>query len=266
MTHILDYGRTRFCEFVDQASHDLKELPFVHTTDSYIFEDVIAEGRILPQRCKVFTGENLTYLFYGRPAFRPNVNGEPTSLQHYFPVCLLLNPGSLPRIERMFPFDSGAFVNDAYASHLHRAMKLGDFHLKADVSSAARIVSLFFEGNQSYLKGKARTKLDFPPTQFEAQSYASIISARDSNSIDNRSSAVEAQMKVEFPMFSTVAAVILPSNFADGETGIKLKSLNIDILPYDTNERSRPNEYIGQIDAICRTYYISRGFIDAVEM
>lgn len=266
MPHVLDYGKTRFRDLVDQTSCNLKELPFVHTTDSYIFEDVIAEGRIAPQRCKVFTGENLTYLFYGRPAFRPHLTAEPTSLQHFFPVCLLLNPGSLPEIERMFPFDSGAFVRNAYASRLHDAMKLGDFRLRASVSSAAKIVSLFFEGNQSYLKGKPRANLDLAPHQFEAHSYASIVSARDSSPLDSRSSAVEAQMKVDLPILGTVAAVVLPSNFADGETGAKLKSLDIDILPYDTAERFRPNEYIGQIDAICRTYYISSGLINAVDL
>jgi hypothetical protein len=52
----------------------------VHSTDSHILEEVLADGTLTPQDCDEFEGEALTYFFYGRPASRPSLNAAPTGL------------------------------------------------------------------------------------------------------------------------------------------------------------------------------------------
>ncbi len=222
---------------------------------------MLASGYIVPQTCDVFKGEALTYFFYGRPAFRPNLDAEPSGLAHYFPVCLLFKPDILIDVRRVFPFDSGAFDRGFYTKYLHRNMKLGDFGLEPDMTCPGKVVSLFFGSNAAYLTGKigATPKLD--PSEFEAQSYIALLQAKDGNALDSRGSSIEVQTATNVNIAETVSAIILPSTFADGKTGVALSELGIDILPYKTFERSRPNEYMSGIMDLCLNYYIRLGLI-----
>jgi hypothetical protein len=255
MTHRLDAGKRRLRALVSTAADARPIVPLVHTTDSYILEDVLADGQLEPQSCKVFTGEVLTYFFYGRPAFPPNVNAEPTSLKHYFPICIIFKPEWTPAIRRVFPFDSGAFTDGLYGAYLHKRMKLGDFGLEPDATTPGKVISQFFGSVGAYLKGESQIAVDADAAQFEAHSYLAMVRSRGGNAIDSRGSGIEIQTSELVPVH-TIAAIVLPSTFADGVTGQKLKSLGIDMLPYRTIERTRPNEYMSQITTLCLNYYV----------
>jgi len=101
--HSLDIGKGQLRALVKATPEALPRLPLVHSTDSYVFEDILADKATTPQNCDVFIGEALTYFFYGKPAFRPNLGSEPTALKHYFPVCLLFKPTWTAVIKRIFP-------------------------------------------------------------------------------------------------------------------------------------------------------------------
>src|SRR5262249_40288208 len=152
--HRLDSGKTRLRTLVKDTVDTLPRLPLIHNTDSYTLEDVLADSKVSPHGCTVFTGEALVYLFYGRPAFRPNLDAEPTALKHYFPVFLIFKPTWATKIRRVFPFDSGAFQNEFYRNYVHRKMRLGDFALEPDMTSPGKIVFQFFGSNPAYLLGK----------------------------------------------------------------------------------------------------------------
>lgn len=217
---------------------------------------MLASGYLVPQVCDVFKGEALTYFFYGRPAFRPNLDTEPSGLAHYFPVCLLFKPTLSINVRRVFPFDSGAFNRGFYAKYLHRNMKLGDFGLEADMTSPGKVVSLFFGSNAAYLTGKVDDTPNLDPSEFEAQSYTALLQAKDGNALDSRGSSIEVQTEADIEIAEAVSAIILPSTFADRRTGKTLKGMGIDILPYKTFERSRPNEYMSGIMDLCLSYYV----------
>lgn len=261
MSHPLDQGKQRFRSLVSAGTETHQRLPLVHSTDSYIFEDILTEEAITPQACNVFCGEALTYFFYGRPSFRPNIDAEPAGLKHYFPVCLLFKQEWTTCVKRVFPFDSGAFHNGFYGAYLHNKMQLGDFGLEADMSAAGKVISLFFGSNPAYLVGKPKTLPSIDPSEFEAQSYLALIHAKDSNAVDSRGSGIEVQTTETVSITDAVAAVIIPSTFVDGMTGARLKALGIDALPYRVFERSRPTEYMSQITDICLNYYIRLGVI-----
>lgn len=266
VTYSTGAHKSRFRAFVNASGETLPRLPLVHSTDSYIFEDVLDNGVIAPQSCNVFKGEALTYFFYGRPSFRPNLGAEPTSLKHYFPVCLLFKPDWSASIKRVFPFDSGAFHNGFYKSYLHEKMKLGDFGLEADVSSPAKVVSCFFGSNPAYLTGSPKVAPTIDPSEFEAESYLALIHAKDSNALDSRSSSIELQTSEAISLTNAIAAVIIPSTFSDGQTGKKLKNLGIDVLPYKTFEKFRPSEFTGKITELCFDYYVRLGLINEKEI
>lgn len=261
MTHKLDNGKPRFRNFVDKVASSTPRLPLVHSTDSFTLEDVLTDGELTPQSCPVFEGETLTYLFYGRPAFRPNADAEPTGLGHYLPICLIFKSDAVTDVKRVFPFDSGGFQSGIYGAFLHKKMRLGDFGLTADLSTPGRIITHFFGTVDGYLRGKAVAAADYDPAEFEAQSYHALISAKGANIGDDRGAAIEVQTTDNLSVATAVEAVVLPSTFVDGETGRKLNALGIETLPYHVIDRMRPGEYISQIPSLCRDYYVRTGLI-----
>jgi hypothetical protein len=97
-------------------------------------------------------------------------------LDHYLPVCLLFRAGTVNPIKRIFPFDSGGFHNDLYADALHRDMNLGDFGLESNIDTPGRVISLFFETPEAYLKARSVPVADLDPSELEARSYLALIS------------------------------------------------------------------------------------------
>jgi hypothetical protein len=144
------------------------------------------DGYLEPRPCDVFVGEPLLYFFYGRPSYRANSDEPPTSLEHYLPVCLLFKNAAVRPIKRVFPFDSGGFKKEFYASAFHKDMRLDDFGLDPDPSTPGRVVSLFFESTDAYLRARAISSIKVDPTELEAASYHALISQRLSNAMDNR--------------------------------------------------------------------------------
>jgi len=186
----------------------------------------------------------------------------PISLSHYFPVCLLFKPERIQNVKRIFPFDSGAFEDGLYGAYLHHKMNLGDFGLEPNISTPGKLITVFFGSTAMYLSGKMGVTSKFDPTEFEATSYAAMVAAKDSNSTDNRGSGIEVQISDALSIKENVDAVILPSTFADGSTGTKLRAIGVEIIPYRTYERSRPGEYTSEISTLCLDYYVRKKLIN----
>lgn len=259
--HKLDVGKNRLRRLVSASTEAAPRLPLVHTTDAYFFEDILDEQEITPQPCPVFTGEALTYLFYGRPAFRPNLHAEPTSLKHYFPVCLIFKPEWSPTLRRVFPFDTGAFHNEFYGAYLHKRMKLGDFGLEPFAETPGKVISRFFGSVPAYLTAAPQATSRPDPSEFEAESYIALINAKDGNAIDSRGSGVEVQIDETISIVDALSAVILPQNFVQGATGAALKKLGITPISYRVHERTRPNEYMSEITSLTFNYYLQIGLV-----
>jgi hypothetical protein len=256
LSHPLDKGKSRFRTLVDGVLEAKPRLPLVHSTDTYFLEDILEDEEIRPQPCGVFEGQQLTYFFHARPSFRPNSNAEPTGLSHYFPVCLIFRPGWTTKIRRIFPFDSGAFQNGFYGAYLHRRMKLGDFGLEPDMSTPGKLISQFFGSVPSYLIGKSALGAKLDPAQFEALSYSALVNSKESNAVDSRGSSIELQTEEVVPIKDAIAAAVVPSTFAVGNTGQALKSRGIDVLPYRVFERMKPGEYMSDLTSLCIDYYV----------
>jgi hypothetical protein len=178
--------RQRLRNLVNSQTSAKPLLPFVHTTDVYRFANVLDDGCLEPRECTVFTKEPLLYFFYGRPSYRANSSEGPTALDHYLPVCLLFRAGTVNPIKRIFPFDSGGFHNALYADAFHRDMNLADFGLEPNIDTPGRVISLFFETPEAYLKARSVSAADLDPSELEAKSYLALISQRLSNTMDNR--------------------------------------------------------------------------------
>ncbi|NKL83963.1 hypothetical protein GFL98_13295 [Rhizobium leguminosarum bv. viciae] len=212
----------------------------------------------------MFVGEALLYTFYGRPSFRPNMTELATTMDHYLPVCLIFKRSFSGEVRRVFPFDTGAFVNEFYRSYLHRKMVLGDFALEADLETPGRVISTFFGTARSYLQARSETSAKLDAGQFEAKSYAALIDARDSNAMDSRGSGIEVQIAEPIAIADWIEAAVVPSTFVDSSIGRELRRLNVEMLPYDVQGRLRPNEYTSTITDRCMHYYAKHGMLEEI--
>jgi hypothetical protein len=237
-------------------------LPLVHTTDVYRLTNVLEDGVLEPRDCDVFKGEPLLYFFYGRPSYRVNANEGATGLDHYLPVCLLFRNAAVVPIKRLFPFDSGGFHKELYADAFHKDMKLDDFGLEPDADTPGRVVSLFFESIDAYLRARAAQSVPLDASELEARSYLALISQRLSNTMDNRVSGIELQFEGPLKIDGAVDAIILPETlYSSPLIQSKLTASKIEGLPYPQVDRQRPSEYVTKIFDLCFEYYRRSGLV-----
>jgi hypothetical protein len=237
-------------------------LPLVHTTDVYRFTNVLDDGRLEPRECRVFDKEPLLYFFYGRPSYRANSKEPPTALDHYLPVCLLFRSSAVNPIKRVFPFDSGGFHDDLYADAFHKDMKLNDFGLEPDIDTPGRVISLFLETPEAYLRARPVNATNLDATELEAKSYLALISQRLSNNMDNRVSGIEIQFEGPLDIDGAIEAVVLPDTlYSSPVIQSKLAAANIEALPYPQIDRQRPSEYVTKIFDLCFEYYRLSGLM-----
>jgi hypothetical protein len=237
-------------------------LPLVHTTDVYRLRNVLEDERLEPRECDVYKGEPLLYFFYGRPSYRVNAKEGATALDHYLPVCLLFRNTAVTPIKRIFPFDSGGFHEALYKDAFHKDMKLDDFGLEPDKDTPGRVISLFFETADAYLRARAAPSVNLDASELEAKSYMALIGQRLSNTMDNRVSGIELQFEGPLEISGAIDAVILPDTlYSSPFIESKLTALKIEALPYPQIDRQRPSEYVTKIFDLCFEYYQRSGLI-----
>jgi hypothetical protein len=255
-------SRRRLRNLIHRQPSAQPPLPLVHTTDVYRLTNVLEDGRLEPRECDVFKGEPLLYFFYGRPSYRVNTNEGATALDHYLPVCLLFKSNSVSPIKRIFPFDSGGFHNALYADAFHKDMKLDDFGLEPDIDTPGRVISLFFETPDAYLRARSAPSVALDASELEAKSYLALIGQRLSNTMDNRVSGIELQFEGPLSINGAVEAVVLPDTlYSSPLIESKLAALKIEALPYPQVDRQRPSEYVTKIFDLCFEYYRRSGLM-----
>lgn len=200
-------------------------LPYTHITDAYGFRNILENQKITPGFCNVFK-ENLLYLFYGRPAYRVGADTGKTSLNVFYPICILLKHDCLKTAERVYPFDSGAFDSGFFDDHMHKKFNCESFLVDPNLTKSgeiplpdipSRIVSAFFADNSNYYKNnKVVEPLNFGLLDFEVQCYHELIKTKKITVFDDRRSTIEIQTDKEIPLSSdTVEAVALPKSFME---------------------------------------------------
>jgi hypothetical protein len=254
--------RRRLRNLIQGQKSALPLLPLVHTTDVYRFTNVLEDERLEPRECDVFKGEPLLYFFYGRPSYRTNTNEGATALDHYLPVCFLFKNKTVSPIKRIFPFDSGGFHKELYADAFHKDMKLDHFGLEPEIDTPGRVISLFFETPDAYLRARSAPSVILDASELEAKSYLAFISQRLSNTMDNRVSGIELQFEGPLSIRGAVEAVVLPDTlYSSPIIESKLAASRIEALLYPQVDRQRPSEYVTKIFDLCFEYYRRSGLM-----
>jgi len=190
------------------------ELPFVHTTRSYNLRAIIGADQISPQECDVFAGENLSYFFVGRPAYKYSTDNS-TAESWELPCCLVLESSSISTVKRIVPFDSGAFASRRYPSYIND-MPLTEF-ISDELGDHRKIIGAFFENTEKYfsLNPKSRDQFssEFSLTALDAELLAANRLASEATpiSFDDRRFTIEIQTEESVNLVdSNIMAVILP--------------------------------------------------------
>jgi hypothetical protein len=238
---------SRFANGLSGISPTFQLLFGTHICDLYSARSALEEKRLRPTSCPKFNGEDLLYLFYGKPSFRPETAMEGKRFTYCYPVCFVVNLEKTITWKRVFPFDTGAFP-DRYADFMHPDMQLRDFLMPPDCESPRRIVEAFFASNGDYFDVKPLTKSKVPAT-IETTAYHSLISAfgagqsfltEAKKQSDDRLVSIEMQATGELALDSgRIVRIILPDKaleLDDIQTG--LAACGIEFEPYRTGSLS----------------------------
>lgn len=198
--------------------------------------------RVAP--CKVYEPQELLYLFYGRPAYKPVRTEQAADMPELLPVCFVLDPKVLDIATRIVPFDSGGFAR--YHVLLGPDLERTDFELAGDPSAPARVVSGFYGTNRRYFDQVPATSADdIPVSRPAARGYARLIADPGLADDDDRRGSIEVQLCSDVPLPEVLRAIVAPPlMFRDPIVTEALTACpSAAILTYPTYGRHRPQDY-----------------------
>lgn len=250
-------------EYVEEHAPANPILPVTHVMDVLQLEDRFDVDCIDPERCDVYD-EDIVYLFYGRPSFRPNMGASSSTLEHQEPVCFIFKPQSAVSIDRLYPFDTGAHHLKFYDAVLNKRMKRDDFLLRSTMETARKAVSAFFGSNLNYLIASPK-QIDTAELDQRCAAYVHLIGDKTQRDADDRSSALELQSKDAVVIKDNLLAVIASMTQAEklrGHRGsIDWLTDDVDIRHYFGIGRSNPREAFGAMRQVAMAWLEDEGYL-----
>jgi hypothetical protein len=252
-----------FASWLSSFSPVVPRLAWCHTTDAYRLRELINCGGLAPQQCPVF-GENLTYFFYGRPAYRIGTHASigPSARA---PVTLLLEPDLVVHAKRIFPFDTGAFHAQRYANWLHPHMKKEDFEITAVGDGPEKHVNAFFGSNASYFTCTPINPSAAPAEELEAEALGRMVMDSSAANADDRRIAVEMHTGKPIVFDKTLLrAIIGPHSLQTASwlrTFLSGPGKGVEYVPYSFNHLKSATEYQGLFEEKARELQSKWGMI-----
>lgn len=196
-------------------------LPLVHSTRSYNIRAILNGDSLKPQPCDVFHGEDLTYFFVGRPAYKHSSDHSSAEAWE-LPCCFVFEASSVTSIKRVYPFDSGAFASGRYPTYIG-AMPLKEFEVSGD-ECIGKIIGSFFGSPSRYFKLSPKSREDFEqefslnPLDAELSAAIRLAAEGTPTGFDDRRFTIEVQSDSEINLGAiNPIAVILPEIYLDVE-------------------------------------------------
>lgn len=235
-------------------------LPLVHTTSSPTFEYFIApSGQLKARECPVYRKEELAYLFYGKPSYRPKeADMHHRDMLQFAPICLILDVPTVLAPRRVMPFDSGAYHDKLMAreGHAHTSLPKEFFELPT-LDAARAVVGLFFGSNLKYFDEAPLhpTSVD-PSLNTCVETYVSLINRTGSNQGDSRLSSIEVQFNQDIALAGSVLAVAMAEPFYQKRPEVQatLKGWGAEPLLYALDGRYTPGACCQVIESMIRAF------------
>ncbi|MCK1658536.1 hypothetical protein [Bradyrhizobium sp. 151] len=181
---------SRFSKQLPLSNQAIDLLPVYHTCDGFEARTYIERGAIqTTDVCEVFK-EQITYFFYGRPAFKYSVEDGATTDLAVYPVCFVMNLEKMDPLTRIFPFDTGAMHHKLLRRYFHRKNTVLDFELEPDASRIKDVVFHFFGDVKNYIN-PTRAVREYAVEDFESVSYSKMIDSHVRTEADERRVTIE---------------------------------------------------------------------------
>jgi hypothetical protein len=241
-------------------------MPLTHIAKSITAEDIARAGKLEPAHCSVFD-RPLSYLFYGRPAYRVSGDGA-IKLASACPTCFIFDPALIDQAVSIYAFDTGAFDARLYKHALLEEMNIEDFSLERDTARINKLVSAVFGSPQSYFDGVIdEDSIDAKSDKWEflAQSYLSLLVSKGRNEPDDRIGSIEATFAKAMVLKSHLKAIIVPHVIWDDGAGApwltELATHGVDVVPYHFVPSRHPDYYNALVEAEARRYYREKNWL-----
>lgn len=198
------------------------DMSLIHTTSVANFRNICIKscGAIVPQKCSVMS-EELTYLFYGRPAYRMGGVSTTNRDEELRPVIMLFDRRSVGGYHSVYPLDSGAHSNNAYSPHLS-GINFGDLDCSSVHDAEQKIVSRYFSGNESYFYGCEQDNLSPSPSSSVAKLYFDFLRHKGKTTYDDRSRTIEVTTRDILDLSGSLRVIVAP-DFLWSESNVRMK-------------------------------------------
>ncbi len=187
-------------------------LRLIHTTSVASLRSFCQTGLLSPQYCNVMKTD-LTYFFYGRPAYRPGKINLTNKDKDSRPVCLLFDKKSVPSRVGVYPCDTGAQLRNYYSPFLD-GVSISDLYCITIGEAEGRIVSRYFGKNDDYFYGQELSTLIPAPISSVAVAFHNLLTSNRASACDDRSRSLDVTQNVDFSLHTCLRSVFLPDFLA----------------------------------------------------
>lgn len=249
---------SRFSEQVPKSNVEFELLPLFHTCDGYDAGEHIKNSAIKTSDvCEVFK-EKLTYLFYGRPAYKYSLPEGSTENLEFYACSFVFRAEKIEDVKRIFPFDTGALHHGFLKNFINPKADVAKFEVEPDVRRIADIVLRFHGGNENYLKRNTKSG-QFDPLDFESLAFERMHNAQSWDKTDERRVTIEVQAGDVVDLTgSTLEALILPRGMVSSQHVQRIvEATGADVIGYDI-ETWDPRYSFNEVMRVARQYLDGR--------
>lgn len=225
-------------------------LPLLHNCSGYNFKKILESKSLKATSCQVFK-EDLLYAYYGKPSYRLSSKIVTSDFMKYM-VCFIIDGEKVSGIDKIYPFDSGAFMQmpDFRAAYFDNKVQIDDFKLSPELRSAKKVVRSYYGINKNYLEDQPELCIEIDDHISNAGYYNRLINDTTDSSFDGRKSTIELIFNTDLALNKeAIRQVIIPRVFLDDKEireGLA-SQMGIDApLTYEVR-RGNPNEFFGAI-------------------
>jgi hypothetical protein len=260
--------RPEFRNWVDQEPDPAWSLmPLTHVTKGIGLQDIARAQLISSNNCKTLK-EEMSFFFYGRPAFRVSGDGS-IKAEAACPTCLIFKPELIEKAEKIHAFDTGAFGKRIYKHIILDEMQISDFSLENDSSRPNKLIKRVFGSKQVYFDADTNQTLKSDTGaeswEFHAKAYLDLINSPGRNEPDDRVCTIEVVFKGELKLSDQLIAVVVPHTlWTEAKKAPyleKFHNMGVEIVPYVFVPNRNPEYYNAKMETMILDFYKRSNFL-----
>jgi len=249
-----------FSDQIPRTNETFTFLPVFHTCRSFMARKHMLAKQLEADDapCEVFN-ERITYLFYGRAAYKYALKDDATKQLNLYPVCFVFDLELIKDIKRIYPFDSGAMHHGLLSDFMDEMSVLADFEIEPETRRIADIVLKFFDNNKAYVDARTNGQ-PVDPMDFESKAFVEMTNAFVGSRADERRVTIEVQAGHTVPFANgALKGMVVPMQYLESpffrsfkqRPGFRITTYSIDVW--------NPKQSFGVLAAAARQFVRNGG-------